>query len=228
MVRKPEVDYRKLRLSNINAPEYAHLKLLWGWVAYFALYVLTEAFIPYERCTVIYSPLDDLIPFCEIFIIPYVLWYLLVAGSLLYFLLFHIKSFENLQKYIIITQVVAMTVYIVFPNRQDLRPDSFPRDNVFTRLVGLLYQVDTSTNVCPSLHVAYSVGIASVWTKEKGVSPAVKAAIVIFVILVCLSTVFLKQHSVVDGFAALIVCLLAEWLVYRKKGSKRNGKKIRR
>ena len=218
MRRKPEVDYSKFRLKKINDPEYAHLKLLWGWVFYFAAYVLTERFIPYERCTVIYSPLDDVIPFCEYFIVPYVLWYVLVAGSLLYFLLFYIKSFKNLQKYIIITQVVAMAVYILFPNRQDLRPDSFPRDNVFTQMVGLLYSVDTSTNVCPSLHVAYSVAIASVWCKEENIHWAVKTAIVIFVITVCLSTVFLKQHSVVDGFAALLVCLLAEWLVFRKKG----------
>ena len=111
-----------------------------------------------------------------------------------------------------------MAVYILFPNRQDLRPDSFPRDNVFTQMVGLLYSVDTSTNVCPSLHVAYSVAIASVWCKEENIHWAVKTAIVIFVITVCLSTVFLKQHSVVDGFAALLVCLLAEWLVFRKKG----------
>ena len=218
MRRKPEVDYSKFRLKKINDPEYAHLKLLWGWVFYFAAYLLTERFIPYERCTVIYSPLDDVIPFCEYFIVPYVLWYVLVAGSLLYFLLFHIKSFKNLQKYIIITQVVAMAVYILFPNRQDLRPDSFPRDNVFTQMVGLLYCVDTSTNVCPSLHVAYSVAIASVWCKEENIHWAVKTAIVIFVITVCLSTVFLKQHSVVDGFAALLVCLLAEWWVFKKKG----------
>lgn len=218
MRRKPEVDYSKFRLKKINDPEYAHLKLLWGWIFYFTFYVLTEAFIPYDRCTVIYSPLDDMIPFCEYFIVPYVLWYALVAGSVIYFMLFHIKSFKNLQKYIIITQVVAMTVYILFPNRQDLRPESFPRDNVFTKIVGLLYSIDTSTNVCPSMHVAYSVAIASVWTKEKDVKWQVKAAIVIFVILVCLSTVFLKQHSVVDGFAALLVCLLAEWMVFRKKG----------
>lgn len=217
MKRIPEVDYRKFRLKKINDPEFSHLKLLAGWILYFLAYFLTEQLIPYEACTVIHSPLDDLIPFCEYFIVPYFLWYLLVAGSLLFFLLFHIKSFENLQKYIIITQVVAMTFYILFPNRQDLRPESFVRDTVFTRLVGFLYSVDTSTNVCPSLHVAYSIGIASVWLKERGVHWGVKTAIVVFVVLVCLSTVFLKQHSIVDGFAAIAVCLLAEWLVFRKK-----------
>ena len=38
--------------------------------------------------------------------------------------------------------------------------------------------------------------------------------IVIFVILVCLSTVFLKQHSVLDGFAAVPMCLLGELILY--------------
>lgn len=225
MRRKPVVDYRKFRLNKLNDPEFSHLKLLLGWVFYFTAYFLTERLIPYENCTVIYSPLDDMIPFCEYFIVPYFLWYFLVAGSLLFFMLFNIKSFKNLQKYIIITQVVAMAVYVLFPNRQDLRPESFERDNVFTWLVGILYTCDTSTNVCPSLHVAYSVGIASVWLKEKGIHWGFKAFIVVFVIMICLSTVFLKQHSVVDGFAALIVCALAEWLVFRKKPEreKKNG-----
>lgn len=37
---------------------------------------------------------------------------------------------------------------------------------------------------------------------------------VVAVILICLSTMFIKQHSAVDVFAALPVCLLAEGLVY--------------
>lgn len=45
-MKKPVVDYRKLRLSNIRTPEYSHLLLLLGWVGYFLLYFLTENFIP--------------------------------------------------------------------------------------------------------------------------------------------------------------------------------------
>lgn len=217
MHKKLAVNYRNFRAYKINTPEFAHLKLLLSWVLYFVAYYLTERFVPYEACYVMDSPLDHLIPFCEYFIIPYVLWYLLVAGTLLYFLLFRIKSFQNLQKYIIITQIVAMTIYILFPNRQDLRPESFARDNIFTRLVEVLYKIDTSTNVCPSMHVAFSVGIASAWLKEEGILWGIKMAILVFVVLVCLSTVYLKQHSVLDGLMALVVCAFAEWLVYRKK-----------
>ena len=216
-MRKPVVDYRTFRLSKINDPQFSHLKLLLGWVGYFALYFLTENLIPVENCYVMHSRLDDMIPFCEVFVIPYVGWYLLVAGSLLYFALYNVDSFKRLQIFIIITQAVAMAIYILFPNMQDLRPEVFPRDNILTGIVGFLYSVDTNTNVCPSLHVAYSIGIASVWTKEKSVSKGFKVFVVIAVILICMSTTFIKQHSVIDGFAALPVCLLAEWIVYRRK-----------
>lgn len=220
-MRPPVVDYRNFRLRKLNSPEFSHLKLLFGWIGYFSLYFLTESIIPEQSCTPVYCFLDDWIPFCEWFIIPYVLWYVLIAGSLLYFALHNIDSFKKLSTYIIITQVAAMAIYILFPTRQDLRPESFPRENFLTQIVALLYHFDTNTNVCPSLHVAYSLGIASVWIKEKEVSRLLKAGIVIFVISVCLSTAFIKQHSVLDGFAAIPICLFAEWFVFHRKKRRR-------
>lgn len=215
-MKKPVVDYKRLRLSNITQPQYRHLLLLLGWVGYFLLYFLTENLIPVERCTPIHCFLDDLIPFCEVFIIPYVFWYVLVAGSLLIFLLYDVDSFKKLSVYIIITQIIAMAVYILFPNRQDLRPTEFPRENIFTWGVRFLYSFDTSTNVCPSLHVGYSLGIASVWLKKKDAPRWIKCFVVVTVVLVCLSVSFIKQHSVLDFFAAIPMCILAEYLVFHR------------
>jgi len=216
-MKQPVVDYRKLRLHNIRTPEYSHLLLLLGWVGYFLLYFLTENLIPAENCHVIYSPLDDLIPFNEYFLIFYAGWYLLIVASLLYFLLYSIGSFRNLQTYIIITQILAMIVYIVYPSRQDLRPEVFPRENVFTWLMGIIYRFDTNTGVLPSLHVAYSLGIASTWLREKTVKPWIRALIALFCLGVCLSVAFVKQHSVLDIFAAIPVCMVAEWFVFFRK-----------
>ena len=70
------------------------------------------------------------------------------------------------------------------------------------------------TGVCPSLHVAYSMGILSAWLKEKNVSKWFKAFIVVSVIFICLATMFIKQHSAVDFFVALPVSLLAEVIAY--------------
>lgn len=214
-MRKPVVDYRKFRLKKLNTPEFSHLKLLLGWVGYFALYFLTENLIPVEKCHPIHCGLDDIIPFCEWFLLPYVFWYALIVFSLGYFALYDVDSFKKLQTFIIITQVVAMAVYILYPNCQNLRPDEFSRDNFLTDCIGFLYAFDTNTGVCPSLHCAYSIGIASVWLKAKDVSKIWKAFVVVAVILICLSTMFIKQHSAVDFFAALPVCLLAEILVFK-------------
>ena len=223
-MNKPVVDYRSFRLRKINEPQFSHLKLLLGWVGYFVLYFLTENLISPEDCTPVHMWLDDVIPFCEWFLIPYVFWYVLIVLSLGYFLLYHVDSFKRLQTYIIITQVAAMAIYIIFPTRQDLRPEVFANENFLTRCVSFLYSFDTNTGVCPSLHVAYSLGIASVWTKEKGAHPAWKGFVVFAVVVICLSTMFIKQHSAVDFFAAIPVCLLAEGIVYsdryfgRRKG----------
>lgn len=214
-MKKPVVDYREFRLSKLNDPRFSHLKLLGGWIFYFVFYFLTENLIPLERCHVIHCWLDDVIPFHEAFVIPYCFWYFLVGGSLLYFALYDVDSFKKLQVFIIITQVVAMAAYILYPSRQELRPEVFPRQNVLSALMGFIYAFDTPTGICPSLHVAYSLGIASVWLKYKEASPLWKAFIVAVVALICIATAFVKQHSVVDILAALPLGVLAEVIVFR-------------
>ena len=214
-MKKPVVDYRTFRLRSINQPEFAHLKLLLGWLVYFAFYFLTENLIPVESCHLIHSRLDELIPFNEFFFIPYCFWYLLIVISLGYFALYDIPNFRNLQIFITITQVVAMTVYILYPSYQDLRPTEFVRDNFFTHLAALIYRADTPTGVCPSLHVAYSLGIGSCWLKEKQAGKLWKAFVVFSVITISLSTAVVKQHSVIDIAAALPLGLLAEILVFK-------------
>ncbi|MBP3824991.1 MAG: hypothetical protein ILA11_04595, partial [Butyrivibrio sp.] len=82
-MKKPVVDYTKLRISNITSNEYRHLLLLLGWVGYLIMYVVTERFIPVSRCHVVHCLLDDLIPFNEYFIIFYVSWYIFMVLSLL-------------------------------------------------------------------------------------------------------------------------------------------------
>ena len=213
-MRKPVVDYRSFKLSKINEPQYRHLLLLLGWPIYFSLYFITEQLIPLERCYPIHCFLDDIVPFCEYFVIAYAGWYFLIVGSLIYLALYNPDNFKGMMKFIITTQVVAMIIYIIFPNRQDLRPTEFLNENIFTFIMGLIYKFDTSTNVCPSLHVAYSIGIASTFLKEKSVSKLSKTLITVFCFMICISVAFVKQHSVVDIFAAIPVCIIAEWIAF--------------
>ncbi len=224
-MKKPVVDYRRFRLRKINEPEYRHIWLLLGWVGYFLAYFLTERLIPMEKCHLIHSKLDDMIPFREEFVVFYVYWYLLVFGTLLYFFLYNVESYKRASIFIIVTQVVATIVYIVYPNVQDLRPEIFPRQNVFTWVLGIIYSADTPSGVCPSLHAAYSFGILSAWLKEKEASVPWKGFIAVSVILICLSILFVKQHSAIDIAAAVPVGILAEIIAYGSWWKQRLKKK---
>ena len=234
-MKKPVVDYRKLRLLNITSKEYRHLLLLTGWLVYFVMYFVTERFIPVSKCHVVHSVMDDLIPFNEYFVIFYVSWYLFMVLSLLYFMLYDINNFVRAQKLIIGMQIIAVITYIVWPSVQNLRPDHFEHANFCTWILGIIYSMDTPTGVCPSLHVGYTLAVLSAWFGVKDVKPWKKMSITAWGIMICISVCFVKQHSFTDVWAALTLYLFLEFLLFgrviglrnRKWGDRRDGTLIR-
>ena len=215
MKRQP-YDYRGFSLKRLGEPRFRHALLLGGWIVYFALYFITENLIPVERCHVIHCALDDLIPFNERFVFFYVGWYFLVFGALAYTFFFDVPRFRAIQIFIMITQAVAMVMYIVYPSVQLLRPAEFPRHNALTAVMGFIYAFDTPTGVFPSLHVAYSLGILSAGLKNERLSVLWKGLLTFVVVMISLAVCFVKQHSALDVLSALPVSLLAEALVYGK------------
>ena len=213
-LKKKPVDYSGFSLRRLNEPRFSHVKLLGGWIFYFTMYFVTENLIPREACHPIHCALDDLIPFNEFFLIFYVGWYAFVFGALAYTFFYDVENFRKLQIFIICTQVIAMTCYVLYPSRQDLRPEVFERENVLTALMAFIYSFDTSTGVCPSLHVAYSMGILSVGLKDRDLAAGWKIALTLFILGICAAVCFVKQHSAIDVAAALPVSLLAEIILF--------------
>ena len=188
--------------------------------------------------TVIHTVVDDMIPFCEWFIIPYLLWFLYVSGFTIYMLFTDEKSYHEICTYLAIGMTVFLVVSAVFPNILFLRPQTRPRDNVLTRICGILYAADTPTNVTPSIHVYNSIAvmIAAVRTDAKlfrsWFSKAVMAALGLSIIL---ATMFLKQHSFSDVVIATGLALCCYILVYKlefvfipEHGIRFRGRSVRR
>lgn len=188
--------------------------------------------------TVIHTVVDDMIPFCEWFIIPYLLWFLYVSGFTIYMLFTDEKSYHEICTYLAIGMTVFLVVSAVFPNILFLRPQTMPRDNVLTRICGILYAADTPTNVTPSIHVYNSIAvmIAAVRTDAKlfrsWFSKAAMAAIGLSIIL---ATMFLKQHSFSDVVIATGLALCCYILVYKlefvfipEHGIRFRGRSVRR
>lgn len=221
---KPTVDYSGFRLNQINYEEYKHFKYWLFWPILGLRYVFVERVLTADRYFEVYHPVDDLIPFREEFIIPYAFWYLFMFGMQLYLFLHDVDGFKRYSKCLCVAMSMSTVIFILFPTCQNLRPTVYPRDNLLTDVVRILHTVDTNTNVCPSEHVIGSVAVvfAAAHTKRfKNLKSMTVFAAMAAVI--CLSTLFLKQHSVLDVVAALPICMIAYWIVY--KGVRNNKEK---
>lgn len=166
---------------------------------------------------IIHTKFDDLIPFCEYFIIPYVLWYIYVAATILYLGLSDKRSKEY--KRFVANMILGMIIFIitslVYPNGQNLRPHIVV-DGFFTWAVDFLYTIDTSTNILPSLHAFASIACDIALCRDPAFRkhPLWQWLTHFLTVLICLSTMFLKQHSIIDVIAALLCSLAFYPIVY--------------
>lgn len=191
-----------------------------GWIFLYALIYLPWFYCLEQHVThnfhVIHTPLDDVIPFIEIFIIPYYLWFAFMAVTVLYFFFTNKTEFYQLMIFLIIGMTLFLIISTVFPNGQLLRPTTFERDNIFVDLVKKLYRTDTCTNIFPSIHVYNSIGVAVSILRSAQLQkyPKIRIGAVILAISIILSTVFLKQHSILDVIGAGLLSVISYRLVY--------------
>ena len=203
--------YRDLRPSNVTSPRFRHIFLLIYWCLFGVGFALVEK-SDRDWTYVEWPWLDDLIPFCELFVIPYMFWFVFLAGTVAFTLLFDVEAFRKMMYFIMITYSVTLIIYLIWPTAQALRPniDSLGRDNFLTRFMDGFYDYDTHTNVCPSIHVLGSVAsLVASWHCSFFKGRPWQAFFWISTVLISLSTVFLKQHSILDVFAAIALCIVA-------------------
>lgn len=155
---------------------------------------------------IMHAALDDRIPFLKGFVVFYVLWFLYVPFGVLYTAAYSKKDFLRLVLFLAGGMAVANVAYMLFPNAQDLRPAVTGSDPL-SWVVRLIYATDTPTNVCPSMHVINTIAVdAALRHSEKFSEKKYRCTLsFLFAVLVCLSTVFIKQHSILDVVAGLAV-----------------------
>ena len=191
------------------------------FIIYFPIYLYCFCWLEARddvSFTNIHCIVDDWIPFMEIFIIPYLLWFLYVVVVLLYLFLQkqHLEDYYHCVIVLILGMSTCLLVYYLFPNAQNMRPTEFAHSNIFIDIISFIYRSDTDTNVLPSIHVFNAVAIHGAFStsyyfrKRRGW----KVASLILCILICLSTMFLKQHSFLDVISAVVLYVLYYELIY--------------
>lgn len=185
---------------------YAPIYMIWF------IYIEKHTFAHYS---IIHTAVDDVIPFLEVFVIPYYMWFLYVSLVLLFFMFsFDVEDYIKNFTFLATGMTVFLIVSTLFPNMHQLRPMVMPRDNIFTHLVGIIYSTDTSANLWPSIHVYNSIGTMIAIHHSKRFNRIGRIIGDFIGISIILSTMFIKQHSVYDVITAFIMAIIFYLLFY--------------
>lgn len=197
---------------------------------YFLIYLPWFGYVERTVTThfhVIHVALDDYIPFCEYFIVPYLLWFAYVAWGISYFFLKNKDEYYKLCAFLFTGMTIFLVISTIYPNGHYLRPATFDHNNIFTQAVRWLYSTDTATNLFPSIHVYNSIGInLAVWHSENfRENRRVRYGSAILCISIILSTMFLKQHSVFDVVTGIVLAFFMYSMVYVRSWTRQPQRK---
>ncbi len=202
-----------------------------GATIFFALYMAW--FTALEQSTarhhVVYSVLDDVIPFSEVFVLPYLAWFIFMPVTLVYLFAFSGETFRKTAVFLAVGMVVSLLTFTLWPTIQELRPLEMPRDNVFTQWIAAIYQMDTPTNVSPSIHALNTLGIqfgilhCARLRRYRGV----QIGTAVLSVLIVASTVLIKQHSIVDVLAAFALAVPLYLLAFGSQAPRRMLRAVR-
>lgn len=204
-------------------------RLLWAlWLpVYVITYFVVEALIPEGTSNLWYTQFEfeKSIPFCEYGIVFYVSWFVYIFGVGLNLWYFHDKPFKRYMLTLCVCFYLCVVIWILFPNACDLRSASdLERKNLFTAIVALIRKADTPTNVFPSEHVigtfAALMGYIDCGRFARHRTEGILMCVWGFAIIA--STVFVKQHALIDLPSGAAMALIAGFFIYRKRLKERS------
>ena len=198
-----------------------HLWFQAYWVVYLVWFFWLDLTITDPKY-IIHSPIDDFIPFNEWFVFPYCSWFLLLAAVTALLWWNDTESYDKLCLMMFSGMTFCLILYMVLPNGLDIRPtaEDVGRDNIAMQIMQLLWKADASVNVCPSIHCQSSGCMALSQSRLAKGRPGLKVLAWVWAALICASTVFTKQHSILDVVCGL--ALVAVWVpvLYAQKTKK--------
>lgn len=192
-------------LISSKLPHFSRRRLLWLLV----ILVVIMLYFPINQLMLhgaqLSLPIDADIPIYPPAIIPYLIGAaLFVIVPVLAALYIKHGEFEAYAVSILTATIISYLVYLIFPTFV-ARP-AITSTDIFSRAISVLYQADKSFNAAPSGHTFYSVLsclYACRWL------PRYKIIWVIIAAVIIASTLFTRQHYVLDAVCGLALGVLA-------------------
>jgi membrane-associated phospholipid phosphatase len=158
------------------------------------------------------TAVDHKIPFMEIFVVPYLLWYAFIFLMFVYLCVFDRAIYYRTLISFCTGMICCYVVYYFFQTTVP-RPD-VTGNGFITDMVNYVYSADQPFNCFPSIHVLTSylmilaIRHSKLWTIKKDLLVSAISYCIIF------STLFLKQHVILDAVAGILLGSLLFKLFY--------------
>lgn len=166
---------------------------------------------------------DRLIPFVPVFIIPYLIWYPYVFSL---FVVFFRKDRNVYYRSLMLTcigLVICYFIYFVFQTTMP-RPE-IDHDGILNWLVSFVYSTDAPYNCFPSIHVLISHIVLKAAYQCKLSRSATTAAFITSWMII-LSTLFVKQHVLMDVASGILLSEMLYYVIGRKIFSIRSKERV--
>lgn len=189
--------------------------LLYG-ILYIFVFAVLEG-IDHEQYFTPSFAVDYDIPFIPAFVVPYVLWFIWIPVASTLLLFYDEDMFVRTRRLLIIGMTAFLLISAFFPTRLFLRPETLPDNGIFCKMLSVIYYSDTSTNVFPSIHVYNTCAIwHAVYVSSNGLlgKKWFNISVSVLSVLIILSTMFIKQHSVLDVAGGIVMFGLVLFIVW--------------
>lgn len=183
-------------------PSYAYLPLIITVLLHMAIYWGTKAISGNAVHHSIPVSFEDAIPFAPewvtVYTATFIFWILGLAVCMRQERELCFRMFTGLY----IAELICAVFFIALPTVID-RPEA-AGGLYYDRLLAQLYASDQPTNLFPSMHCMFAYMVFRGFMIAKLDKPVVIGS-GLFAALVCASTVFVKQHFLLDTFAGIIL-----------------------
>ncbi|MBT2695417.1 phosphatase PAP2 family protein [Bacillus sp. ISL-55] len=165
-----------------------------------------------REAVILSTNIDDKIPFLPVFILPYIIWYAFILGYLVYFWYKDTRVYIKTLTMIVFGELVCFVIYFFFQTTVP-RPN-LVGDGILIDLVGMIYSHDQPYNAFPSIHVltTFAIILGNINIRNKHFFHSVFVPVMGSLIII--STLFVKQHYILDMFASMFLTSFIYGIVF--------------
>ena len=196
------------------------LKFILEVYAVYLVWFFAMEKIPNRNYHIVYSKLDDYIPFYKPAILMYSSWFLMLVIPFVYLL--KRKSYDNMYNIIIpmfLAMYISLIIYVIYPTALDIRVTDITGNDICSWIIRKIQGIDAPNNVCPSIHVSTTVIIYNQFRKILKDNKKSKAFFLLWSVGICISTMLVKQHSIIDVVCGIILAYVILFAFNKKQNT---------